>query len=159
MTTAWVILLLLHQPKRNRSRCAVRSLCVEQCVVVRRGGLAQLEWAVPAGECSLVLKRSTPHRAARFSITARTSAPNRPTSFFARIGPIPLTKPLLRYRSIPSAVVGGTVFMVVALNCSPCSLSLTHQPSATSHSPAVTEGNDDPTTVVSARCPFVFTRR
>ena len=68
--------------------------------------------------------------AARFSITARTSAPNRPTSFFARIGPMPLTKPLPRYRSIPSAVVGGTVFMVVALNCSPCSLSLTHQPSA-----------------------------
>ncbi len=27
--------------------------------------------------------------AARFSITARTSAPNRPTSFFARIGPMP----------------------------------------------------------------------
>src|SRR6201984_3572138 len=62
--------------------------------------------------------------AARFSITARTSAPNRPTSFFARIGPIPFTKPLPRYRSIPSAVVGGTVFMVVALNCSPCSFSL-----------------------------------
>jgi hypothetical protein len=37
-------------------------------------------------------------------------------------------------------------------------LSLTHQPSATSHSPAVTEGND-PETVVSSRCPFVFTRR
>ena len=96
--------------------------------------------------------------AARFSITARTSAPNRPTSFFARIGPIPLTKPLPRYRSIPSAVVGGTVFMVVALNCSPCSLSLTHQPSALSHSPAVTEGSD-PTTVVSSRCPRAFTRR
>jgi hypothetical protein len=48
--------------------------------------------------------------AARFSITARTSAPNRPTSFLARIGPMPLTKPLPRYRSIPSAVVGGTVF-------------------------------------------------
>jgi hypothetical protein len=27
-------------------------------------------------------------------------------------------------------VVGGTVFMVLALNCSSCSLSLTHQPSA-----------------------------
>src|ERR1700687_398020 len=38
--------------------------------------------------------------------------------------------------------------------CSPCSLSLTHQPSAASHSPAVTEGND-PTTVVSSRCPCV----
>src|ERR1017187_8476243 len=96
--------------------------------------------------------------AARFSITARTSAPNRPTSFFARIGPMPLTHPLPRYRSIPSAVVGSTVFMVVALNCSPCSLSLTQQPSALSHSPAVTEGSE-PTTVVSSRCPRGFTRR
>ena len=96
--------------------------------------------------------------AARFSITARTSAPNRPTSFFARIGPIPFTKPLPRYRSIPSAVVGGTVFMVVALNCSPCSLSLTHQPSALSHSPALTDGSD-PMIVVSSRCPRAFTRR
>ena len=52
-------------------------------------------------------------------------------------------------------MVGGTVFMVVALNCSPCSLSLTHQPSALSHSPAVTEGSD-PTTVVSSRCPLCF---
>src|SRR5207253_4349659 len=58
----------------------------------------------------------------------------------------------------PSAVVGGTVFMLVALNCSPCSLSLTHQPSALSHSPAVTEGSD-PMTVVSSRCPRAFTRR
>src|SRR5450756_2732782 len=80
--------------------------------------------------------------AARFSITARTSAPNRPTSFFARIGPMPLTNPLPKYRSIPSAVVGGTVFIVLALNCRPCSRSLTQHPSALSHSPAVTEGND-----------------
>jgi len=29
---------------------------------------------------------------------------------------MPLTKPLPRYRWIPSAVVGGTVLMVVALN-------------------------------------------
>src|ERR1017187_6537659 len=96
--------------------------------------------------------------AARFSITARTSAPNRPTSFFARIGPTPLTKPLPRYRSIPSAVVGGTVFIMVALNCSPCSRSLTHQPSALNHSPAVTEGSE-PMTVVSSLCPRAFTRR
>src|SRR5438552_1753357 len=89
---------------------------------------------------------------------ALTSAPNRPTSFLARIGPMPLTKPLPRYRSTPSAVVGGTVFVVVALNCSPCSLSRIHQPSALSHSPAVTEGSD-PTTVVSSRCPRAFTRR
>src|SRR5450759_4043504 len=59
---------------------------------------------------------------------------------------------------IASAVVGGTVFMTLALNCSPCSLSLTHQPSALSHSPAVTEGSD-PMTVVSSRCPRAFTRR
>src|SRR5438094_9898853 len=94
----------------------------------------------------------------RLSMTARTSAPKCPTSFLARIGPMPLTSPLPRYLSIPSAVVGGTVFMLVALNCSPCSLSLTHQPSALSHSPAVTEGSD-PTTVVSSRCPRPFTRR
>ncbi len=86
---------------------------------------------IPSTDCS---------SAGGFSMTTRTSAPNRPTSFFARIGPIPFTKPLPRYRSIPSAVVGGTVFMIVALNCSPCSLSLTHQPSAASHSPAVTDG-------------------
>src|ERR1700730_7497331 len=47
--------------------------------------------------------------------------------------------------------------MVIALNCRPCSLSLTHQPSALSHSPAGTEGSD-PTTVVSSRCPRAFTR-
>src|SRR6202047_5061516 len=96
---------------------------------------------IPSTDCS---------SAGRFSITVSTSAPNRPTSFFARIGPMPLTKPLPRYRSIPSAVVGGTVFMVFALNCSPCSLSLTHQPPATSHSPAVTE-DSDPMTAVSSR--------
>src|ERR1039457_1499166 len=73
-------------------------------------------------------------------------------------GLVRLTKPLPRYRSIPSAVVGGTVFMVVALNCRPCSLSLTPQPSALSHSPAVPEGTE-PMTVVSSRCPRAFTRR
>src|SRR5664279_2934705 len=58
---------------------------------------------------------------------------------------------------MPSTVVGGTVFMAVALNCSPCSLSLTHWPSATSHSPAFTDGSD-PMAVVSSRCPLTFTR-
>ena len=58
----------------------------------------------------------------------------------------------------PFGVVGGTVFRVVALNCSPCSLSLTHQPSALSHSPALTDGRE-PTTVTSSRCPRAFTRR
>ncbi len=48
--------------------------------------------------------------------------------------------------------------MVVALNCSPCSRSLTHQPSALSHSPAVTEGSD-PTTVGSCRAAFAFVSR
>jgi hypothetical protein len=52
-------------------------------------------------------------------------------------------------------VVGGTVFIIAALNCSPCSLSLTHQPSATSHSPAVTEGSD-PTTVVPPPPPCLY---
>src|SRR6516165_2479852 len=58
---------------------------------------------------------------------------------------------------MPSTVVGGTVFISLALNWSPCSLSLTHQPSASSHSPAVTEGSD-PRTVTSSRCPLTFTR-
>jgi hypothetical protein len=71
----------------------------------------------------------------------------------ARIGPMPFTKPLPRYFLTPSAVAGGTVFIMVALNCIPCSRSLTQYPSAASHSPAFTEGSD-PTTVVSSRCPF-----
>src|ERR1700741_787948 len=71
---------------------------------------------------------------------------------------MPFTSPLPRYLSIPSAVVGGTVLKVVALNCRPCSLSLTHQPSAANHSPAVTDGKE-PTTVPSFRCPFAFPRR
>src|SRR6516165_4937419 len=91
----------------------------------------------------------------RVLITERTSAPKRPTSFLARIGPIPFTSPLPRYLSIPSAVVGGTAFSVVPLNCRPCSLSLTHQPSAASHSPAVADGRE-PTTVTSSSCPFAF---
>jgi len=49
------------------------------------------------------------------SITVKPSALNRSTSFFTRIGPMPLAKPLPRYRSIPSTVVSGTVFRVVAL--------------------------------------------
>ena len=36
-----------------------------------------------------------------------------PTSFFASIGPMPLTKPLLRYRSIPSTVVGTVLLAVI----------------------------------------------
>ena len=44
----------------------------------------------------------------RLSMMSKTSAPKCPTSFFARIGPMPLTKPLPRYFSIPSLVVGGT---------------------------------------------------
>ncbi len=71
---------------------------------------------------------------------------------------MPLTSPLPRYRSIPSAVVGGTVFIIAALNCSPWSLSLTHQPSALSYSPGVTNGNE-PMTVVSSPRPGVLTRR
>jgi hypothetical protein len=81
-----------------------------------------------------------------------------PNRLLRRDGPMPLTKTPPRYRSIPSTVLVATVFMALALNCSPCSLSLTHQPSATSHSPAVTEGSD-PMSVVSFRCPGVLTRR
>src|SRR5215469_8829464 len=94
----------------------------------------------------------------RLSMTTRISAPKCSTSFLARIGPMPFTRPLPRYRSIPSAVVGGTVFRYVALNCRPCSLFLTQQPSAATQSPAVTDGRE-PTTVTSSRCPFTVTRR
>src|ERR1035437_3709725 len=88
-----------------------------------------------------------------FPITPSTSAPKRPTNFFARTGPTPFTKPPARYLSIPSLVLGGR-----ALNWRPCSLSRTHQPSAVSHSPALTDGNE-PRTVTSSRCPWTFTRR
>src|SRR5580704_2093782 len=90
-------------------------------------------------------------------ITANTSAPNRATNFFASTGPIPFTKPLARYRSTPSLVVGGTVFRIFALNWRPCSLSRTHPPSAVSHSPALTDGNE-PRIVTGSRCPRTCTR-
>lgn len=54
-------------------------------------------------------------------------------------------------------MVGGTVFRLLVLNCSPCCLSLTQQPSATSHSPAMAEGSDL-ITVVSSRCLGTLTR-
>src|ERR1035437_1825658 len=92
-----------------------------------------------------------------FPITPSTSVPKRPTNFFARTGPTPFTKPPARYLSIPSLVLGGTAFKTWALNWRPCSLSLTHQPSAVSHSPALTDGNE-PRTVTSSRCPWTFTR-
>jgi len=56
-----------------------------------------------------------------------------PTSFFARIGPIPLTKPLPRYARSPRRWSAHRLH-ALALNCSPCSLSLTHWPSPASHS-------------------------
>jgi len=37
-------------------------------------------------------------------------------------------------------------------------LSLTHDPDAVNHSPALTAGND-PSTVANSRCPRTFTRR
>ena len=46
----------------------------------------------------------------------------------------------------------------MALSCSPCSLSRTHVPSAVSHSPAQTVG-EEPTTVTRSRWPGAFTRR
>src|ERR1035438_5033174 len=59
--------------------------------------------------------------------------------------------------SIPSTALGGIVFISVALNWSPCSLSLTHQPSGSNHSPAVAEGSD-PSIVTSSRCPLTLAR-
>src|ERR1700735_2671230 len=86
------------------------------------------------------------------------SKTNLPTILFAKTGPIPLTIPLPKYLSIPSVVVGGTVRRTVAFICNPCSLSRTHAPSAVSHSPAQTDG-EDPTTVTRSRWPVAFTRR
>jgi hypothetical protein len=80
----------------------------------------------------------------RVSMKFKTSALNRPTSLFAITGPMPLTKPLLRYRSIPSTAVGSTVRMVLALNCSPCSLSLTHQPPPASTRGGITQRTEPP---------------
>src|ERR1039458_4672074 len=101
---------------------------------------------------------STDSKSAGLSlITASTSAPKCPTSFFANTGPTPFTKPPPRYRSMPSLVVGGTAFSTVALNWSPCSLSRTHHPLAVSHSPALTDGKE-PRTVTSSRYPRTFTR-
>src|ERR1700722_16927309 len=94
----------------------------------------------------------------RCSITERMSAPNLATIRFAKTGPIPLTIPLPKYLSIPSAVVGGTVRRTVAFSCNPCSLSRIHAPSAVSHSPAQTDG-EEPTTVTRSRWPVAFTRR
>src|ERR1035437_7082755 len=90
-------------------------------------------------------------------MTPSTSAPKCPTSFFAKTGPTPFTKPPARYRSTPSLVVGGTAFKTWALNWRPCSLSRTHHPFAVSHSPALTDGNE-PRIVTSSRCPRTFTR-
>ena len=84
-------------------------------------------------------------------------APKRPTNFFARTGSTPFTKPPARYLSTPSLLFGGTAFKTLALNWSPCSLSRTHQPSAVSHSPALTDGYET-RTVISSRCPRTFTR-
>src|ERR1700735_4483832 len=86
------------------------------------------------------------------------SKTNLPTILFAKTGPIPLTIPLPKYLSIPSVVVGGTVRRTVAFSCHPCSLSRTHAPSAVSHSPAQTDG-EEPTTVTRSRWPVAFTRR
>ena len=93
----------------------------------------------------------------RCSITERMSAPNLSTILLAKIGPIPFTRPLPKYLSIPSIVVGGTVLRAVAFSCSPCSLLRTQMPSAVSHSPALAEGRE-PMTVTTPRCPLALTR-
>src|SRR6267142_5939620 len=71
---------------------------------------------------------------------------------------MPLTMPLPRYFSIPSRLVGAVLLRVSALNCSPNSRSRIQWPSAVSHSPALTDGND-PTTAMGSRWPLTFTLR
>jgi hypothetical protein len=54
---------------------------------------------------------STDSKSAGLSlIIPNTLAPKCSTSFFARTGPTPFTKPPPRYRSTPSLVVGGVAF-------------------------------------------------
>ena len=69
---------------------------------------------------------------------------------------MPLTMPLARYFSMPSAVVGGIHLSCPALNWRPWFLSMTQKPSALSHSPELTVGAE-PTTVARSRCPFTLT--
>ena len=63
-----------------------------------------------------------------------------------------------RYFSMPSIVVGWVVVRCDALNCSPCSRSLTHHPVALMNSPALTMAAW-PTTAMRSRCPRALTRR
>src|SRR6185312_8742793 len=80
-----------------------------------------------------------------FSMTSKSSSPNRAISLLAYTGPMPLTMPLPRYFSMPSRVFGGMVRRCKAFSCRPWSLSTTQSPSAVSHSPAETVGAE-PTT-------------
>src|SRR5260370_17126605 len=55
-------------------------------------------------------------------------------------------------------VFGGEILTKTALNCLPCSRSVTHVPDAEAYSPGATVGVC-PTRVMSSRSPLTFSRR
>ena len=57
---------------------------------------------------------------------------------FARTGPMPLISPDARYFSMPFSERGAMQVSVSALNWRPCTLSVTHCPSALTSSPSQT---------------------
>jgi len=97
-------------------------------------------------------------RAGVCSMTSNTAAPKACTNFRAKWGPMPLTMPDPKYRSMPSSVVGGTTRSCVVLNWRPCVRSVTHQPSPSMYSPGVMVGAV-PTMVTRSRWLRTFTRR
>src|ERR1700677_4307686 len=59
---------------------------------------------------------------------------------------------------MPVSVFGGEILTKTALNCLPCSRSVTHVPDAEAYSPGATVGVC-PTRVMSSRSPLTFSRR
>ncbi len=70
---------------------------------------------------------------------------------------MPRIIPEPRYFSMPSAVVGGEERRKEALNCWPCSRSLTQHPHTVTHSPALISAAW-PTTVTRSRWPRALMR-
>ena len=59
---------------------------------------------------------------------------------------------------MPVSVVGGETFTKAALNCRPCSRSMTQVPEAETYSPGVTTGVC-PIKVTSSRSPLTLSRK
>ncbi len=97
-------------------------------------------------------------RAGSRSMTSNTSVPKAWTRRWAKCGPIPFTRPEPRYFSMPSMVLGATVFSDVAVNCTPWTRSFVQLPPAWMNSPGAMAAAC-PTTVTSSRRPRICTRR